>query len=317
MADALATSFTCTNYSGLLYTKSNTKTPFLNSIGERRISPSVEFVIDQTYALGTASQPAISETASATAPDATTVTRTQQTNVCQIFHETVGSTYAHESNMGTLGGANIAGQTPNPVSELDWQIAQRMKKIAQDIEYTCLNGAYNKATSDATINKTRGIIAACTSNVLENVSQSTHTPRDVSTALLKDLCKSVFNNGGEVNGCIMTMNADMRVKISNLYENKTGYIMPASRTVFGIAADTLVTEFGTVYLITNTLMPAGKILLYNPSVIRPVEMIVPGKGNFFYEELSKTGAAIKGQIFGQFGLDYGPEWFHGVLADLN
>lgn len=317
MADALATSFTCTNYSGLLYTKSNTKTPFLNSIGERRISPSVEFVIDQTYALGTASQPAISETASATAPDATTVTRTQQTNVCQIFHETVGSTYAHESNMGTLGGANISGQTPNPVSELDWQIAQRMKKIAQDIEYTCLNGAYNKATSDATINKTRGIIAACTSNVLENVSQSTHTPRDVSTALLKDLCKSVFNNGGEVNGCIMTMNADMRVKISNLYENKTGYIMPASRTVFGIAADTLVTEFGTVYLITNTLMPAGKILLYNPSVIRPVEMIVPGKGNFFYEELSKTGAATKGQIFGQFGLDYGPEWFHGVLADLN
>ena len=317
MADALATSFTCTNYSGLLYTKSNTKTPFLNSIGERRISPSVEFVIDQTYALGTASQPAISEAASATAPDATTVTRTQQTNVCQIFHETVGSTYAHESNMGTLGGANIAGQTPNPVSELDWQIAQRMKKIAQDIEYTCLNGAYNKATSDATINKTRGIIAACTSNVLENVSQATHTPRDVSTALLKDLCKSVFNNGGEVNGCIMTMNADMRVKISNLYENKTGYIMPASRTVFGIAADTLVTEFGTVYLITNTLMPAGKILLYNPSVIRPVEMIVPGKGNFFYEELSKTGAATKGQIFGQFGLDYGPEWFHGVLADLN
>lgn len=317
MADALATSFTCTNYSGLLYTKSNTKTPLLNSIGERRISPSVEFVIDQTYALGTASQPAISETASATAPDATTVTRTQQTNVCQIFHETVGSTYAHESNMGTLGGANIAGQTPNPVSELDWQIAQRMKKIAQDIEYTCLNGAYNKATSDATINKTRGIIAACTSNVLENVSQTTHTPRDVSTALLKDLCKSVFNNGGEVNGCIMTMNADMRVKISNLYENKTGYIMPASRTVFGIAADTLVTEFGTVYLITNTLMPAGKILLYNPSVIRPVEMIVPGKGNFFYEELSKTGAATKGQIFGQFGLDYGPEWFHGVLADLN
>ena len=237
--------------------------------------------------------------------------------MCQIFHETVGSTYAHESNMGTLGGANIAGQTPNPVSELDWQIAQRMKKIAQDIEYTCLNGAYNKATSDATINKTRGIIAACTSNVLENVSQTTHTPRDVSTALLKDLCKSVFNNGGEVNGCIMTMNADMRVKISNLYENKTGYIMPASRTVFGIAADTLVTEFGTVYLITNTLMPAGKILLYNPSVIRPVEMIVPGKGNFFYEELSKTGAATKGQIFGQFGLDYGPEWFHGVLADLN
>ena len=44
--------------------------------------------------------------------------------------------------------------------------------------------------------------------------------------------------------------------------------------------------------------------------------IFPGKGVLFYEELSKTGASEKGQIYGQLGLDYGPEEFHGKITGL-
>lgn len=313
MADTIGTSFACPNYSGMLYTKSNTDTPFLNSIGAAVVSPSVEFVINQTYALPTASQPAISETASLKAPDATLVTRSQHTNVCQIFHETVGTSYAHESNMGTLSGVNIAGQSANPASELDGQIALRMRKIANDIEYTFLNGAYNKATSDATINKTRGIITACETNKVENSG----TARELTIDLLKELYKSVFENGGQVDGAVLMMNAAQKVALTNLYEGKSGYLAPISNTMFGVSVQDLVTDFGVVHVAVNRAMPAGKILLYNPSVVRPVEMSVPGRGNFFYEELSKEGAGTKGQIFGQIGLDYGPEWFHGVLDDLN
>lgn len=43
---------------------------------------------------------------------------------------------------------------------------------------------------------------------------------------------------------------------------------------------------------------------------------LPGKGNFFLEPLSKTGAADKYQIYGQLGLDYGAEWYHGKLTGL-
>jgi hypothetical protein len=43
---------------------------------------------------------------------------------------------------------------------------------------------------------------------------------------------------------------------------------------------------------------------------------VPGKGNMFYEELSKTGASEKGQIYGQIGLDHGPEFMHGHISGL-
>ena len=165
MADTMATSFGVLNYSGMLFNKGNTRTPLSAIIGGRAKNTNhVEFVVGQNYTTGGGSQPAISETASLTAPDASVVTRSQETNVTQIFHESVGVSYAKQSNMGTLSGANIANQTANPINELDFQVAAKMQKIARDIEYTFINGVYNKATTDATINKTRGLVSAISTN---------------------------------------------------------------------------------------------------------------------------------------------------------
>lgn len=39
-----------------------------------------------------------------------------------------------------------------------------MQKVNRDIEFTFIQGTFNKATSDATINKTRGLVEAITTN---------------------------------------------------------------------------------------------------------------------------------------------------------
>jgi hypothetical protein len=52
------------------------------------------------------------------------------------------------------------------------------------------------------------------------------------------------------------------------------------------------------------------------SVVRPVALPVPGKGILFYEDLAKTGASERGQLFGQMGWDNGPQVFHGKLTGL-
>ena len=81
-------SFSVLNYSGLLYNKANTDTPFLNLIsGNVKYTNSVEFVCGQYYTSEEGAIPSISETASLAAPDATFVTRTQMSNVTQIFME--------------------------------------------------------------------------------------------------------------------------------------------------------------------------------------------------------------------------------------
>lgn len=48
----------------------------------------------------------------------------------------------------------------NPINELDFQVAAKMQKVNRDIEFTFIQGTYNKANSDATVNKTRGLVEA-------------------------------------------------------------------------------------------------------------------------------------------------------------
>lgn len=307
MADA--TSFTVLNYAGLLYTKSNKRTPILNAIGAPKYTDHVQFPVSLEYSLGSASQPAISETASLTAPSPTNVTRSQATNVCQIFQETVSVSYAKMSNMGTMSGLNISRDVPNPSNELDFQIARRMEKIANDIEYTFTKGAYNLATTDATINKSRGLINAVSTNVVEYSTSTGWTK-----ANLISLFKSIYDNGGNVDDCILLLSSADKVKLTGMYEGQNGYLMPTSRTIGGANIIELVTDFGNVDVVMSPHLSANDVLVFNPRVCAPVEMNVPGKGNFFYEPLAKTGAAEKGMIFGQIGLDYGPEWFHGKLV---
>ena len=127
MADTFATSFGVLNYSGMLFNKGNTRAPLSAIIGSRaKTTNHVEFVTGQEYTSGGGAQPSISETASLTAPEASVVTRTQKTNVTQIFMEAVGISYAKQSNMGTLSGLNVANQQANPINERDFQVAAKM-----------------------------------------------------------------------------------------------------------------------------------------------------------------------------------------------
>ena len=79
----------------------------------------------------------------------------------------------------------------------------------------------------------------------------------------------------------------------------------------------LTADEATIKLVLGEFIPDGTALIFNPSYIGPVEQPVPAKGNFFLEELAKVGAGAKYQIFGQIGLDHGPEWFAAKITGLS
>ena len=308
----VATSFGVLNYSGMLFNKGNTRTPLSAAIGGRvKTTNHVEFVTGQEYTGGgTGTQPSISEEASLTAPTASVVTREQKTNVTQIFHEAVGVSYAKMSNMGTLSGVNIENQAANPMNELDFQVAAKMQKINRDIEYTFINGVYQKATSDATANKTRGLVTAVTSNVKAMSS------KPLGLWDIADLMKTIYTANAPVDSLVLWCDAVTMFQVNADAVQNGLTIVPAAREINGIALDSVVTPLGTVYLRLGECLPSGTALLLNLDVISPVIQPVPGKGNFFLEELSKTGAGEKYQLFGQIGLDHGPEWYHGKFTGI-
>ena len=313
MADTLATSFGVLNYSGLLFNHGNTRTPFSTMIGGKaKVSNSVEFVVGQGYNGGSqGAQPAISENASLTAPDATVTTRKQITNVTQIFQEAFGVSYGKMSNMGTLSGANIAGQVANPISEFDFQAAAKMEKVRGDMEYTFINGVYNKATSDDTINQTRGMVNAIDTNVI---------PMGGNALGLWDIAdgmRLIYESNAPADGLVLFCDATTMFQINADALSNGATIVPAARDINGIQLSSVITPIGVVYLYIGNYLPSGTALLMNMDVIAPVFQPVPEKGNFFVEELAKTGAGSKYQIFGQVGLDHGPEWYHCKFTGIS
>nr|DAG21359.1 MAG TPA: Major capsid protein [Bacteriophage sp.]DAP93150.1 MAG TPA: Major capsid protein [Caudoviricetes sp.] len=308
---AIATSFGVLNYSGMLFNKGNTRCPLSSIIGGRaKTTNHVEFVTGQEYTTAGGTQPAISETASLTAPEATVVTRAQKTNVTQIFHESVGISYAKQSNMGTLSGINIASQQANPMNELDFQVAAKMQKVNRDIEFTFVQGEYNKATTDATVNKTRGLTEAIESNVIAMAS------KPLGLWNIADGVKKVYEANAPQDGLVLWCDATTMFQINADAVQNGLTVIPAAREINGIKLSSVVTPLGVVYLYLGEFLPKGTALLLNLDVIAPVYQPVPGKGNFFLEPLSKTGAGEQYQLFGQIGLDHGPEWYHAKFTGI-
>lgn len=296
----------------MLFNKGNTRTPFLSMIGGKsKYTNSVEFVLGQEYTSEEGSIPNISETASLTAPDASFITRSQNTNVTQIFMDSVAISYAKQSNMGTLSGANIEGQKANPINELDFQVANKMQKLARSIEKTFIQGTYNKATSDATVNKTRGIDEAITKNVIASDGKI------LDIWLVNDLMQKIYDANGDVTRLVLWLNPVQLNQLNGSAVENGLTIVPATRNENGINVTKLIMPFGEVSVALGQYIPDGTAYLLNFDVISPVEQLVPGKGNFFLEPLAKTGAGEKYQLFGQIGLDYGNEAYHGKITGLS
>lgn len=304
------TTWNLPNYAGDLFTADSTNTPILSMIGGLtggKQTENFEFPVGSEYAFPEAKQPEITETASLTAPQAQQIVRSQIFNTTQAFHETVSVSYMKESNRGRLSGLNTAGQQNNvQTSEMDWQIARKLEKIARDIEYTIINGIYQKAVNAETAGKTRGLIELCT-----NKTNIDGGAKQLNKALLQQLFKKMFDAGAIFSNMVLVLGSTQKQIITDIYS-----YAPTDRNIGGTNIKQIETDFGNVGVMLDRFMPQDSVLAVEMSVLAPVFQPVPGKGNFFYEELSKKGAATEGQIFGQFGLDHGPDFMHGLIKNL-
>lgn len=308
----VVTSHNTLNYSGILFAKGNAATPFVSMIGgNAKRTTAWEFPINVNYTIGGgSSQPAITETASLTAPNPTKVARTQVTNVAQIFQEQVAISYAKKSSMGQMSGVYVAGQYANPPTEEEFQIAAALKKMRKDVEYTFLNGAFQRGGYDDVAYKTLGMTAAITTNAIAASSAA------LGYWLVAELVESIATHDGDPNSLVLMVRPENLMQLNADAVSNGLTIVDEGRTINGIKVKTLVTPNGDINVIPNSFLASGTALAVNPGVCAPVYLDVPGKGNFFVEDLAKTGAADKKQLYGQVGLDYGAEWMHGKITGL-
>ena len=167
-----STTFGLPNYPGELIGLTPEDTPFLAMAGGLsggETTDSTHFGWS-TYDLRTASQPEVLE--GAAAPTAEARVRAFASNVVQIHHETIETSYTKMAATGQLAdvGSNhpyitgYGGVQNNVMSEHDWQVEQMVKQIARDVEYSFINGSFQEPANNSTARKTRGILEAVSTN---------------------------------------------------------------------------------------------------------------------------------------------------------
>lgn len=310
----IGTTWNLPNYAGELFTADAQTTPFLSMIGGLtggRQTENFEFPTAVLFDYPEASQPDISEQASATAPQAKHISREQQSNVVQIHQEVIDLTYAKMSNGGRMSGLNSAGQIANPNDEKNWQITQKIIKIARDVEYSFLRGTYQKSTNASQSNKTRGMIELCSTGNTVDASSGALT-----VEMIKELLLEMAKNGAYFNNMVLFAGAKQKQAITSLYEKQLGYNKGAERNIGGMNIQQIETDFAMMGIVWDRFMPDDTILIADMAHIAPVFQAVPGKGVLFQEDLAKTGASDKIQIYGQIGLAHGASFLHGTITGL-
>ena len=301
----MATTYNLNNYQGELYHLSPFETPLLSAIGGMTGGEDNGSVIDYW---GTEENESPEQRAALEGADPlySAVGRGQSSNVKQIYQYGFSVSYTKQAAVGDLAADSLRVEGTNGVrDEISRQRMLKMRKMATDVEYTFLNGVYSNPDSNTAPRKTRGILTAITTNVI------TASGAALNKGHLDDLARVMADGNAMLTSPVLMMNSWQRQGVSNVY----GYA-PQSRTYGGLSIETIETDFGIFGVTYNRWMPTDTIALIDLAYLTPTHLAIPGKGTVFVEELAHTGAAWNFQLYGEIGLKYGPENWHGKITGL-
>lgn len=320
------------NFVGELFRLSPMETPFLSMIGG--LSGGKSLTSPQwTWQDTLHRAPALSGTGRTLVEgdDAvfTAQSRTERVNVVEIFQYGVELTYSKQAATGLLGtvGASPAVDAENilgtqPVqNEMAWQLQIKLEQAALDAEIAFLTGTFAHP-NDGTARRTQGLIGAITT-----VAKDGDLAADWSTAagtaiagkqMVNETALALFENGAPLSGNygIMVGGAS-KLLVSGDFQGSSGNVMPRSYNKFGVNITDIETDFGLFPIILNRHLPAETVLFVDFDICSPAFMPIPGKGHFFLEPLAKSGSYDRQQLYGEAGLEYGPEGWHAKVTDFD
>ena len=234
------------------------------------------------------------------------------------------STY--EVDLWTTVGTSTFDYTGNADGEDLWTSSDHGLLVGDEVQFTAVGTGADEYAIDtpywvsSVVNSDDFQLSATKGgSVLEGTADSVSTwtlkkAKQVTKSdfdrLLREMIEGT-TNAAPLTRPVWMMGARSKQVASDIY----GYA-PQDRKIGGLNIKSIMMDFGpdTIGILHNRYMHPGDIYLLDLSVIFPVFTPIPGKGHFFAEPLAQTGAAENWQIYGEIGLEYGPESHHGKLV---
>lgn len=318
------------NFVGELFKLSPLETPLLTLIGGMSTGMGItapQFTWQDTLHRAPAASAA--DRSAIEGDDATfqVQSRSERVNVSEIYQYGIELTYTKQAATGllgtlgatpTTGAENILGTQPVQ-DEMSFQTQIKLEQAALDCEFAFLNGTF-AYPADGTARATQGIRGAI-STVDKDATAAADWIQTSGAVLgreaVNETALAMFENGAplDANYGVMVGGAE-KLLIGGDFQ-MDGNIQPRSSTVFGVNVQTIETDFGNFPIILNRHATAGEILFLNLDVMAPCFLPTPGKGHFFTEPLAKSGSYDRTQLYGDIGLKYGPEGWHGKVTGFD
>lgn len=318
----VATTFNLVNYHGSLYTIRGNSNLFSGVVGalaegQGRIERNYEFGIN-VETLPDPSQPAILEGDTIVSPSE--LAMSHQVNVTQIYNYSFGMTYSKTANpdrIGVIGSQDDIEHTANEpgavADPFEHQLMLKLAKMRRDVNYTFLNGTYQRPTNPtSTARKSRGVIAAADGGNVIALAGAQLQKANIDLLLRMMLEDGAFDDGGET---WIWVNAYLKQRMTQIYA-----VLPADRHLGGANIQQIETDFGVFPIAVDRDVPADTLLVANMSVIEPVYNLVRDpragttKGIVFREPVPTSKTEFIDHIYAEIGLDHGPGLYHGKIT---
>jgi len=316
-----ATTYDLPNFVGELFSLVPAQTPLLNMIGGLTGGKSV-VTKEHVWQVEDNEAAAINNVAlEGDDPTDKSIIRQEITNVVEIHQESVNISYSKQAAVGQLGpqaaGSPFPGEPAAPIlgtqpvqSEVSHQLELKINKVARDVERSMLNGVFQLPSDNVTERQMAGVLTAIETHTVVYASSI----RESLNGMLAGMYEDEMAVAPLINP-VLFMNGTVKTWLSMEYTNNLG-LADRSRVIGGVNVETIVTDFGTFGVVLDRYMPLDEIALIDVSALTPVFLPIPGKGHFFTEPLAKTGAYDRVQLYGEIGLEYGPEQYHGLITGI-
>lgn len=200
-------------------------------------------------------------------------------NMTQIFHDYI-----------KMSGTQLEVQQYVQEDVFKDEVLTKLQRMYLWLEKTIINGIRVEAENNTTPNLMGGIRYFIGADGITSTAAFSETN-------FKTFLKSIQDAGGSINQA--WMNPLMLDSFLSLNESKL-IIDRADQTV-GRVAKAYISNYGTVSLNVDNHIPAGEILIFDTAKIA----VKPLKNRAaFYQELAKTGDNTKGQLVGEYTLEF-------------
>lgn len=214
------------------------------------------------------------------APADESKTRTKVSNYTQIFQKGINISYT----MRSVLQAGVA-------DEYTFQVARRLQEIMRELDSSLVLGVSSSSQGSDTVYRSMGGIIEFASQATGNIDS---TSEALTLSVVNDMCKDIWDDGGTPN--FILVSGKQKRAISGFEQSARRSVYDT--TVAGYVVDTIMTDLGFVLdVIVDPWVPDDTVVVGDINKVR----VMPLRGSAMRaEDLAKTGASYKGQIYGEY-----------------